>query len=178
MTGINNTLRKLKVLAEGTEFEHERDSALKMLNELMEKHGITEADLEDETVTTQEFKWKGAREKAILIQVFYKVMDDFGFTTYSFSRNGRTIRNTIGLDCTVAQKLEIDFLFSFYKELYQKEEETFFSAFVQKHKIFGTPAEPRESKLSEYERLKILQLMNGIDDATPHRQIEEKVGRS
>jgi hypothetical protein len=170
MADINETLRKVKALADGTANEHERESALKKFYELMEKHGITEDCLEDESVTTHDFKWNGKREHSLLVQIIVKVFDDSRITTYNYRRNGRKVGNTLGLDCTTAQKLEIDFMFDFYKILYRREEETFFDAFIQKHKLFGPPS-GKGKKLSDEDYMKMIQLMRGMEDASPQKRL-------
>lgn len=175
MTDINSTLLKIKALADGTTFEGERESALEHLHRLMEKHGITEQDLNDDVVTTHEFKFRNARERILLLQVLYKVFDNTSWTSYSYSKNGRKVSNTVGVDCTKAQKLEVDFLYDFYKRLYRKEEDLFFTAFVNKHNLFGSkPTGGKSKELSREEARRLAQMMNGMDDATPHKQIEER----
>jgi len=170
MANINSTLQKIKALANGTSNVHEREAALKKLHELMELHGISEADLESDDVQTHIFKWRNKRERHLLTQVILKVMDCNDLTTYAYRRGGRKIAGEMGLDCTVAQKLEIDFMFSFYKDLYRREEEAFYSAFIQKHKIYG-PLSGKGKELSNAEFDKMRQLMSGMDDASPQKRI-------
>jgi len=167
---MKSILVKLKALADGTDFENEKTAALKKLGHLMQKHGITEADLEDDAISTYEFKCHGRQEERLLAQVLYKVFGSRDFEIYTLRRRGRKIPNTIGVDCTIGQKVEIDLLFDFYKELFNREIEAFFQAFIQKHQIFGTStAEPKE--ISEEETLKMLQLMRGISDESPHKRL-------
>jgi len=171
MADINSTLRKVKALADGTSNENERNAALDKFYELMEKHGVSESDLEDEAVTTHDFKWKGERERTLLKQILYKVLNSTDFTSYTYRRGGRKVSNLLGIDCTKAQKLEVDFLFDFYKELYRREEESFYTAFVQKHHLFGNPSEGEGEELSLEEYLKYRQMMGAMDDSSPHRQL-------
>ncbi|MCL2841462.1 MAG: DUF2786 domain-containing protein [Defluviitaleaceae bacterium] len=173
MANINSTLRKVKALAEGTSNKHERDAALRKFQELMELHGVSESDLEDETMQTHSFKWKGTREKSLLLQIMFKVIGSNNFTTYIYRRGGRKTPREIGLDCTMAQKLEIDFMFSFYKELYEREEKAFFHAFVQKHKLFGTPSDDG-NEMSYDEEVKMRQLMQGMENSSPYKRIERQ----
>jgi hypothetical protein len=175
MDGINNTLLKIKALAEGTSYKYEREVALKQLHKLMEKHGITEQDLDGEAVETHDFKYRNTREHKLLIQIIYKVYGSLDCAVYTYSRGGRKISNMFGIDCTTSQKIEIDFLFDFYKKLYKKEEQVFYRAFIQKHNIFGTPDKSTGKTISD-EDLKewqnIQQMMKGMENATPHKQIE------
>jgi hypothetical protein len=167
-------LLKIKALAEGTSFEFERKSALEHLHRLMEKHGVSEQDLNNEAVSTHEFKYSSKRERQLLTQVIYKVFVEKKWTQYGYRRNGRKVSNIFGVDCTTAQKIEIDFLFGFYKELYRKEEKIFFNAFINKHKLFGVSCESDDSdnESDENEIRKMMSMMNGMDNATPHKLIE------
>ena len=178
MKDIKSKLKKLQVLANNTNFEHEKASALKKLNELMKKHGITEADLYDEAVSMYQFKFKGKVEKTLLYQIFWKVLNIQEIQTYFIERQGRKISNMIGLDCTERQKLEIDFLFDFYKKLYLKEEKAFINAFILKHKLYGmSPENDKNDKckeLSKDEVLQIQQLMKGMKTDSPRKRIMAK----
>ena len=170
MKNIKSTLQKLQALANGTNFEHERESALEHLHRLMEKHGITEQDLSDEATDTYELKFKGKRERHLLLQVLYKVFGDMNWTQYAYRRNGRKIATQIGVDCTPSQKIEIDFLFGFYKDLYRREEEAFYDAFIQKHSIFGnSTGEGKE--LTAEESLKLHMMMKSMSDDSPQRRL-------
>ncbi|MDR0286148.1 MAG: hypothetical protein LBI03_00330 [Clostridiales bacterium] len=137
----------------------------------MKKHGISEQDLNDNIVTTHEFKFKGKREHSLLMQVLYKVFGDTDWKQYTYSRNGRKIPYTIGIDCTPTQKIEIDFLFCFYKELYHREEKIFFDAFILKHSLFGIPKNGNSKHLSQEELLKMKLIMKGMENTTPYKQI-------
>ena len=167
-------LKKLKALAEQG-VGGEKLNAQNKLNELMKKYGVTEIELNDDLPLDCEFKYSGEREKKLLIQVIYKVTDN-SKAVYSFiySRTKRQCRTKLGCKATAAQKIEIDFLFDFYKKLYAKEEKIFFRAFVQKHNIFGeikpdeTPTPATDDELSQ-----IHALMNGLSDEQPLKQIEE-----
>ena len=171
MADINETLRKIKALANGTKNEHEREAALMKFYELMDKHGISMDDIDDETIATYDFKWKGTRERKLLVQIIVMVMKRRDITTYFYRRKGRKVSNTFGLECTKTEKLEIDFMFDFYRDLYCREEETFFTAFLNKHKIFGPPSDEDTGDMSDEERIKLLQLMDGMDDISPHKRL-------
>ena len=174
MADINSTLLKIKSLADGTPYAHEREVTLGKLHKLMEKLGITEQDLNDELVSTHDFKFRNKREKLLLNQILYKVFGSLDWVDYSYIRGKRIISNIIGIECTKAQKIEIDFLFDFYKRLYKKEEQSFYEAFVQKHNLFGTPDDRAGKTLKPEESMKRKKMMSGMENATPYKQIEEK----
>lgn len=68
--------------------------------------------------------------------------------------------------------MEIEYLFDFYKRLWEKEKEAFLAAYIQKHRIFAirTDIEPQEISLEE--ALKMGALMEGMSDESPLRAIE------
>ena len=72
-----------------------------------------------------------------------------------------------------AQKAEIEFLFSFYVRLWEKEKEALLQAFFQKHRIFGNLKEGESGKeLSGEELEKMYALMHGLSDEQPLKQLE------
>jgi len=109
---------------------------------------------------------KGKRESILLHQVFSKVLNSTDINFYCYKQNGRKISNLVGLDCTLAQKVEISFLFDFYKALYKREEERFFSAFIIKHQL-GI-ASKGSKNISDEDYQKMLQLINGMENDSPH----------
>jgi hypothetical protein len=140
----------------------------------MDLHGVSESDLDESVVTVHWFKFHGKREYSLLGQVFYKVIGTHGYSTYESIKNGRKVAYTRGVDCTAGQAVEIAFLFDFYRELYQQEEKRFYSAFLQKHEIFGKAPEGYEPpERSKEEELKEIMLMKGMEDATPHKRLTE-----
>ena len=63
-------------------------------------------------------------------------------------------------------------MFDFYRELYKKEEEAFYSAFIHKHKLFRDSGEAVEVSHEEY--MKMQMMMKGMENATPHKRLEAK----
>ena len=172
---IRVTLQKLHALANGTNFEHERDAALQKLQELMGKYGVTEDEINDELIATYRFKWKGCHEKRLLYQIFYNVTG-LGYKErreYIYRKKGRKVANEIGLDCTLGQKIKIDFLFDFYKTLYDKEESIFYLAFIQKHHLYGK-GNAEEGEYSEKELLMMSFFIDGMSNDKPQKQLIDK----
>jgi len=56
-----------------------------------------------------------------------------------------------------------------------KKENTFYIAFVNKHQLYGKGS--KDGKVSPDEYYKLRQMMDGMDDATPIKVIEEKISR-
>lgn len=168
-------LRKLKELAERG-VGGERINSQKKLEELMLRNGITEDELDEETIIECVFDYSSVRERRLLGQIAYKVLDSKEniYTFLDYVGNGRRKRR-FGCKATVAQKIEIEFLFDFYKRLYKHEEEFFFDAFIQKHRLFGSlKAGEKPGEMSYEELSKMFALMEGMSDETPLKQIPEK----
>lgn len=55
-------------------------------------------------------------------------------------------------DCTPAEKVEIEYLFDFYKRLWEKEKDAFLAAYIQKHRIFAIRADVFAALSQEFER--------------------------
>ncbi len=101
----------------------------------------------------------------------YKVTGGYTYELV-YTASGRKVRTQLGADCTPAEKVEIEYLFDFYKRLWEKEKDAFLAAYIQKHRIFAIRAdvEPREMSLEE--SIKMSALMRGMSDESPLRAIE------
>lgn len=166
-------IKKLRALAENG-CGGEKINAQKKLDELMAKYGITDDDLEDEEVQECFFEIHGDRERRLLAQIMYKVLNEKRACHAVGNRaTGRVIRTKAACSATKAQKIEIEMLFDFYKRLYKKEEEFFFDTFIQKHELFGELKDGEEGQeMSDEDYFKMRNLMRGMADETPLRQIE------
>lgn len=165
-------LKKLKALSEQG-VGGEKVNARRKLAELMRKYNITEDDLDDDTLVECEFKYKTDVEKTLLIQTIYKVTNEFNMYGFTNCRTGRTIKRLIGCECTKSQKIEIEFLFDFYKRVYEKDVKLFLESFIQKHCIFGKLKDGEKADAPDSETLRRMQILqSAMSDETPVRQIE------
>ena len=170
-------LKKLRVLAlRGVDGEKEQAQA--MLDKLIKKYSISLDDISDEKLNEYTFEYHGKEQKRLLSQIIYKVTNDqFAVRSLEYTKSGRTCKTRLGGKCTSGQKVEIEFLFDFYKRLFEKERETLFQAFVQKHRLFGELKDGEEAKeISPEERRKMFAFMSGLSNETPQTQIAEKSG--
>lgn len=165
MTNKTELLQKLRALALGG-VGGEKENASAMLTRLMKKYSITEQELDDEMPEIEEFKYRNKIQRKILLQTIFKVTNSSDM--YDFKNR----RNTCGAECTKAQKIEIEFLFDFYTQLWEREQKALLTAFIQKHKIFGECEAGGEDKISAEECRKIRALMNGLSDETPVKRLE------
>lgn len=114
-------LKKIRALAEHG-VGGEAENAEKLLARMMKKYGISEAELDEETRVRHDFTYHGGEEKKILRQVVYKVTGGYAYELV-YTASGRKVRTQLGADCTPAEKVEIEYLFDFYKRLWEKEAE-------------------------------------------------------
>lgn len=174
MTDKTELLKKLHELAlRGV--GGEKETAEVMLQKLMEKYGVEETDLDESIRKVVVFKFHGKTERRLLKQIAYKITNEWNFSSYCYTASGRPCRTDLGVECTEAERVQISFLFDFYTELYKKEVEFFLSAFIQKHRLFGTLKEGEScSKMSREELFKMTALMEGMEDASPLIRLEGK----
>lgn len=153
----------------------EAENAQKLLDKLMSKYEITEADLDSEEVTTHDFWFTGKYERKLLLQVVHKVTGSLTYYKYTNTLTGRSRRNKIGVNLTESQFIEVSFLFDFYKELYYEELYYFQKAFIAKHRIYNEDPStyPDDSSTEDLkESSRISQMMRGLSDKSPIRRIE------
>lgn len=90
-----------------------------------------------------------------------------------YTESGRKCKTQLGVRCTAAQKAEIEFLFSFYIRVWEKEREALLQAFIQKHRIFGNLKDgEKPTELSEEETERLYAFMRGLSDEQPLKQLE------
>lgn len=170
-------LKKLKALAERG-VGGEKEGAQKKMEQLMKKYGIEDIDLLEEKVEDYDFRYHDEIEKKLIIQIFYKVVPDFETKMYIY-RYGKGSRSMLGIACTKAQALQIQVEYEFYRELWKEEKELFFSAFLNKHNIFGEQkngSEEKELTEKDLERLQRMQMMIcGMQDKSLNPMVEVKV---
>lgn len=163
-------LKKIRALAEHG-VGGEAENAEKLLARMMKKYGISEAELDEETRVRHDFTYHGGEEKKILKQVVYKVTGGYTYELV-YTASGRKVRTQLGADCTPAEKVEIEYLFDFYKRLWEKEKDAFLAAYIQKHRIFAIRADIEPQEMSLEESIKMSAIMRGMSDESPLRAIE------
>lgn len=163
-------LKKIRTLAERG-VGGEAENAEKLLAHMMEKYDISENELDADIRERNDFEYHGKEQKKILRQVVYKVTGGNAYELY-YTATGRKVKTQLGADCTPAEKVEIEYLFDFYKRLWEKEKEAFLAAYIQKHRIFAIRADIEPQRISPEEALKMGSLMEGMSDESPLRAIE------
>lgn len=138
-------IRKVQALA-NRGADGEKQSAAALLDKLMKQYGIDEAEIAEERLEKCFFRYKTPYERKLLVQVIYTVTGKIPFKCVG-SYSGRA-RKQVGIDCTAAERLEIEFSYEFYKAALEKAEEI--------------PA----AEISQSEAFKLQALMAGMGDHT------------
>lgn len=169
---ILQKIKRVQALAERG-VAGERESAAATLDRLMKQYGITEADIAEECREIAWFRYKTPLEQRLLGQVIFAVTGRTPCGCVGTYTN-RT-RKQLGVECTAAERLEIELSFEFYKSAMEEELERFFRAFVNKNHIFPSAdkAETKEAPpLPPEEAIKLSLMMNGMDTHTRRAALE------
>lgn len=152
----------------------ERLAAKELLDKLLVKYGISVEEFEESVSTDSEvlrsFEFNGtlSYSEDLLRQVIFKVTNQ---TQVYYSPS---VDNVIAIPCTESQEVEIKFLFDFYSQLFEKEFKYFFTAFIQKHRIYGDSSSGSKSPYNFKEIHKILDIVKLLDTESPVIRIEER----
>lgn len=163
-------LKKLQVLAERG-VGGEKETAERKLRELIKKYNIDEAELAEDKLKEFEFKYSNPQEEQLIRQLFFRMFGkDWRSKSYTY-RYGKGSRSIRGVKCTEAEGLQLQIEYEFYKQLWQEEMGLFWSAFIQKHRIFSMRPEDTGSdkpmtpeKMEEIMRMS--QMMGAMQDKT------------
>jgi hypothetical protein len=178
MTERERLLEKLaavKALADRG-VDGEKAAAENRLRLMMEKYGITEADLEDASVRLYWIRYKTEYERRLLYQLAYKYTGSGHAHGCVGTYTGRS-RKKVGIDCTTAQYIEIEADFEFYRAALAEEMELFYTAFINKNRLFPPPelaGDIEDSGEIDLVRLGKLQaMMGGIEQRSRNKALTE-----
>lgn len=166
-------LKKIKALADGG-VGGEKTNAEKKLREMMNKLGLTEEDLEEEKIVTRIFETGNLKvNKNLFGQIAASVIEDVKIYGSTVSKKIRLI------DCTVAQQVEIEAKFAFYKTRYKHDLETFYLAFIQRNRLWPKYSKDQEQKemtpKEEAKWVKAQMMSEGLDKHHYRKQIGGKL---
>lgn len=157
-------IRKVQALA-NRGADGEKQSAAALLDKLMKQYGIDEAEIVEERLEKCFFRYKTPTGK-----IPFKCVGSY---------SGRA-RKQVGIDCTAAERLEIEFSYEFYKAALEEEMERFYSAFLMKNDIFPPDSKKAEeipaAEISQSEAFKLQALMAGMGDHTRRPVLGSGVG--
>ena len=167
MTNKEELLMKVKALAERGE-GGEATSAAALLEKLMKKYGVTEADLDDKKRENVEFRYSKPFEDLLLSQVIYMVMGDVPVYHYTKSRAKVKI-----VDCTKAERLEIEAAFDFYRHHLEAGLMKFYHAFVQREGLFPADSKKRADVPAREPDIEEEMLISALQKHTRHKALTE-----
>lgn len=117
----------------------EREAAEKVFNDLCKRYEVAlsdiQADCDNEPVQRYVFKYSDSYTEILLGQVIKKVTQRSDNMYYVLNKSGKRKKHVFAADCTYAQKVEIDILYDFYKNLWEKELTLVMCAFCIRHKL-------------------------------------------
>lgn len=170
-------LKKLKALSERG-VGGEKQNAAALLSKLMEKYGFTEDDIELDKKEDEFFPYKENTEKRLLAQIIFMVTGKSAFGCVG-TYTGRS-RKKLGVNCTAAEKLEIEAAFAFYKKAFEEELEVFYAAFAHKNHLFPENCKVDDRSLDELQPeerrflLKMEMMITGMDHHTMKKALPGK----
>lgn len=169
---ILERIKAVQALAERGD-RGEKENAAAMLERLMKQYGITESELAEDRRELAWFRYKTPLEHRLLNQIIYAVTGRAAsgcVGTYT----GRT-RKKSGIECTAAERLEIEFSFEFYKAALEKELDRFYIAFIKKNKLFPEKAiddVPEIGEMDLEEAMRLSMMMEGMEEHTRRKALE------
>lgn len=152
----------------------EKTSAAALLETLMARYDITEEDISAEREEIAWFRFKTEIEQRLLCQIIYSVTGKAASGCVG-KFTGRK-RKEVGVTCTAAERLEIEISFEFFNAAMKSELERFYTAFVNKNRIFPPQDKaglvPDQPEMSKEEIMKLAAMMEGMDTHTRRKMIE------
>ena len=181
---ILNRFIKIKALADSG-VGGERDNAQRILDELMQRFGITEEDLASESEdlhfftisdpSTKSYDWKLLSQLAMLINPDFKIMPiNREIRKMLRFHPGSRLCNIV-MTCTRAQFVELTAKYTIYRKGWEENLETFFYAFLQRNGLLAKANpnnKPTRQQIELAERAQRMQ--HGITQTEYYQQIEQR----
>lgn len=159
-------IRKVLQLASGGT-GGERLAAQKKLNELLNKHGLTINDVNDETIQTYWFPFRTKEEERLIMQIWGRVMQTSKLKGY---KRGKSL----GFELTKIQAVDMECLFNAHKKEMKKHLEIALTAYFFSNDLApsgGSVSEKEFSKEERNELERIWAMMETIKPLAIHKQI-------
>lgn len=162
--------KKIKALADRG-IDGEKRNAAELLNDFLEKHGLTLDDIESET-RVDTFINCQKKQRKIMAQIFWRVL---GYDAKIYNSAGK--RYGYVIECTPAEKIEIAAMFRHYWAAYERELESFQRAFIMTNNLYAQDADGRDyddltqQEKDEFERAQ--RLAQGMDKSEFFKQLND-----
>lgn len=166
---VQAKLRKLQALAERGE-GGEKANAQRMLEKMLERHGLTVNDLDDERREVRWFPAANLFERRLAAQIMAKVCNTDDPGVY---RNKRKAKQ-VGVEVTPAEAVEFEIHYDTLRKALAKHFDEAFSAFVQANRLFSDlPAPDSGYSLSESD-FRIMSMASAISATPVHQRLEHQ----
>ena len=165
---LEERLKKLLKLSERG-IDGEKEAATKILNNLMKKYNITEEQLKSKSVDWYKFRVHNDWEMKLLFQTVYKVL--------GYGSDGKYIKKsktTYLFELTLEESIEIEYIYSIYKQDLKKEIDLFYQAFISKNNLFpdNAPKASDDEPIDFKKAIKLQSFMSGIDNSNIHKALK------
>lgn len=164
-------IQKLQVMIEQGS-EGEKQAARNILKAKMKKLNLTEKDLMLNKTQPFTFKIKKTQySQKLFFQILSSLVDDFdGVKGYE----NKKYEWVIFLEPDIA--IELEAMYEFYCDIYSKEEEKLYTAFLYKHDIFPKGDVKTAQNPSRNDWDQIVRMANSLDNSAYLKQIGCKKG--
>jgi predicted transcriptional regulator len=160
-------LQKIHALAKQG-VDGERASAQVLLQRLMDKHGITEADLHSLERTERRYPYTSAAQHRLIGQILHSTWPDLKVYIHKEKRFFLT-------DLTDAEHMQALLMIDHYSALLKQETDIFIEAFIRRNNLVVplSDNEPEQDLTPEQElRLRrVYEMAATVKRATPHKRI-------
>lgn len=153
-------MKKLKALADKG-VGGEKENAESMLKRLMEKHGVSIEEIEEDQKIPRDLKFTKKNE-----QLFWQILSHImgGAAQYRSHKNSTT---RIRIEMTSSEHIEFEAKMNFFQKKFEEDFSIFYRAFIHKNDLFSKPSdlssEPKEMTPEEIdEYFKVKEMMQGM----------------
>lgn len=159
---------KIKALAERG-VDGERETAIAMLTNILARHNLTMADIEDTAPVRKwvEVSFVGEHEHTLMDQTIRKVTQQRDFRIKRIPKT----RSRYYVELSAAEHVEVEFIFALMKAAWEQEQSKLMSAFLFKNRLFGPSAESDddddEPELTPEQRARMAQISSMAMMMTP-----------
>lgn len=160
-------LKKIMALADGG-VGGEKETAERMLQSALKRHGISRDELIGDKISTHWFKIE-YHHRRLAFQLAYKVIGHRNYGVWS----NKAKRGKTGLDMTDAQAVEFEVSLEIYAKALDKHRELSYRAFIQANDLFGDPDPNEEAPKWTEEDDKIARMAAGLDAV----EVQQRIGK-
>ncbi len=147
---IIERMRKVLALAKGGE-GGERNNAERQLEAMLKKHGLTMADIDDETVeqVKVEFRYVNEFEERLAVQTVCFVLDTYNPTIMHYKGS----RSRLHAYMTPAQKVQCEYVYKILAPVLMDTLRTAYTAFLMAQRLYPISAVSSDEKVLTQEEI-------------------------